>query len=144
MKTKAKCTFLVMLIILIVFCGKVAYADSDPYSGLPVNNTSPLRVDPNLQRYREMFHDYFLDGYFEKRSNGVCLTLHPKYWAWSNQDKLNAWMSVYATFYRDWRWDNTEIMKQQFYCHARLIYRLIEREWNLEPWRTSMNPIDCN
>ena len=64
---------------------------------------------------------YFSYSYFETRSNGV--TLSP-----GNHSK----------------WDNTEIMQEQFYCHARLGYSAMESEWNLEPWRTSMNPFTYN
>lgn len=143
--------FLVGLVANIFIFGVMTYANAKNVSGKEeqqqITSGSAIvmaRVDPNMEYYRNLFYNYFEDGYFETRDNGVCLTLHPKLWAWSDTDKSNAWMSVYANFYRDWRWDNTSIMKKQFYCHARFIYQLVEREWNLEPWRTEMDPIDCN
>ncbi|WP_353885718.1 DUF2599 domain-containing protein [uncultured Eggerthella sp.] len=65
-------------------------------------------------------------------------------YAWSDVDKLNGWNTIYFNFSNDYRWANTSTMKEQFYCHARLVYSVIAGEWNLEPWRTSMNPFTCN
>ncbi len=91
-----------------------------------------------------VFPKFFDYGYFEKRYNGDTLSLGNKKKHWSSKDKANGWNSVMARFYDDSRWDNTSVMEEQFYCHARLGYAAIEYEWNLEPWRTEMNPITCN
>ncbi|MGY3776580.1 DUF2599 domain-containing protein [Helcococcus sueciensis] len=141
---RKKIAFILLLIMIFPTLSNTVNANNGETELADVRNEVVLRVDPNLQRFREMFHDYFYSGYFETKNGKITLTLHPKLWAWSSSDKSNAWMSVYATFYRSHHWANTSVMHDQFYCHARLAYQLIEREWNLEPWRTSMNPITCN
>ena len=98
----------------------------------------------NQAAIEAVFHTYFNDGYFESRSGEICLTLYPKRWAWLPSDKQKAWDAVVAKFSDDPRWYHTDVMKQQFYCHARFVYQLFEREWNLEPWRTSMDFFTCN
>ncbi|WP_302396316.1 DUF2599 domain-containing protein [Eggerthella sinensis] len=97
---------------------------------------------------RPYVRDYF--DYAEFRGSSVSnanLAMMPKgnfKYAWSDVDKLNGWNTIYFNFSNDYRWANTSTMKEQFYCHARLVYSVIAGEWNLEPWRTSMNPFTCN
>lgn len=108
------------------------------------NSARPL-IDPDELYWLQQFPVYFDYGYFEERANGWTLSLGPvQRSVWSSSDKSNGWNSVYTKFRNNARWDNTDIMKEQFYCHARLVYSAVEEEWNLEPWRTSMNPITCN
>ena len=92
------------------------------------------------------FFDYFYEGYWETRSNGLCLSLFPVTGRvnWTDADKLSAWNHVYSRYSGSSNWDNTACMKEQFYCHARLAYAIVEDEWNLEPWKTSINAITCN
>lgn len=104
-----------------------------------------LRYDPLEQYYvQTVFPSYFSYGYFETRSNGITLSLGNTKSYWSSEDKAEGWTATYMKFRNNSNWNNTNIMKEQFYCHARLGYVFIEQEWNLEPWRTSMNPITCN
>lgn len=108
------------------------------------NTPRPL-IDPDESYWLQQFLVYFDYGYFEQRSDGWTLSLGPVPRAiWSDSDKSNGWNAVYTKFHDNVHWNNTDIMKEQFYCHARLVYSAIEEEWNLEPWRTSMNPITCN
>lgn len=102
------------------------------------------RMDPDEQYYLNLFWRYFNTGYWEWRSSGVCLTLKNKLNYWSSSDKANGWAATYTKFRKSSNWRNTYVMQQQFYCHARLGYAAYEHTWNLEPWRTSMNPITCN
>lgn len=110
---------------------------------MPTKNNM-LRLDPDELDLIAKFTKYFDYGYFEERPSGLTLSLGNKLSYWSNSEKSEGWNSVYAKFHRDYRWSNTPMMKDQFYCHARLGYAAYEDEWNLEPWRTSMNPITCN
>lgn len=141
---KKKVVIILLLVMLFPTLLSKVEAKEDSFQTESINNKVEIRYDPNLEQYKEMFSKYFHSGYFEKRNGKMTLTLHPKLWAWSSTDKSNAWMSVYANFYKSQHWNNTKVMRDQFYCHARLIYQLVEREWNLEPWRTSMNSITCN
>lgn len=102
------------------------------------------QYDPDQMYWINQFPNYFSYGRFETRSNGITLSLGNFKSYWSSTDKINGWNSVYAKFASSSNWNNTNIMKEQLYCHARLGYAAIEAEWNLEPWRTSMNPITCN
>ncbi len=91
------------------------------------------------------FFDLFSNGYWQVRNGQIDLSLWPrekKYW--SEEEKFYGWNLTYDKFSYDPSWDNTECMKEQFYCHARLGYSWLQDEWNLEPWRTSMNAITCN
>lgn len=109
------------------------------------SNTPALAYDAVEVYWREeVLPQYFSYSYFETRSNGVTLTLGNKLSYWSSDDKATGWTAVHVSFRNHSYWDNTDIMKEQFYCHARLGYSAIESEWNLEPWRTSMNYITCN
>ena len=103
-----------------------------------------LRYDPDEMYWKRQFPTYFHYGYFEYRSSGWTLSLGPKLTYWTGTDKANGWNAVYAKFHNNTNWANTSVMKDQFYCHARLGYAYFAGEWNLEPWRTSMNPITCN
>ncbi len=108
-------------------------------------NAPTLRYDPDELYYWKLFPSYFRSGYWEYRNGKITLTLNPiNTGIWLNSQKSNGWNSTYARFYKDSDWKNTSIMREQFYCHARLGYSSIETEWNLEPWRTSINPILCN
>lgn len=94
---------------------------------------------------RGVFSDYFSAGYWETRDNGVCLTLMRTGAFFDLTPQITeAWNLTYARFGNDPEWDNTDIMEEQFFCHARFIYGVFERVWNLEPWKTSINPITCN
>lgn len=104
-----------------------------------------LRYDPDEAYWKSQFPTYFSSGGFVTRSGEVSLALVPiNRGVWTNTQKSNGWNSIYAKFYKDSRWDNTDCMKEQFYCHARLLYATIEGEWNLEPGKTSINTITCN
>lgn len=92
----------------------------------------------------EVLPQYFSYSYFETRSNGITLSLGNKLSHWTSDDKDTGWTAVRISYQNHSYWDNTDIMKEQFYCHARLGYAAYESEWNLEPWRTSMNYITCN
>lgn len=108
------------------------------------NNGIQTIADAEDEYWREFFTDYFSYGYFEERSTGWTLSLGNKLKNWSTEQKSIGWNATYSKFVYDSHWDNTNMMQEQFYCHARLGYALIESEWNLEPWRKSMNPITCN
>lgn len=107
-------------------------------------SVQPL-YDPEEQYWLAQFPIYFSYGRFEERSDGWTLSLGAKNSGyWTDTDKSNGWNATFFKFYEHPQWDNTDIMKEQFYCHARLFYSSIETEWNLEPWRTKMNFITCN
>jgi len=113
------------------------------------NNTISLirpRVDPEAEYYKAMFPTYFYSGYWEMRDSGICLTLNRKsiLVGGTSESINNAWIATYFKFSNSSNWQNTSMMEKQFYCHARLAWSVIESEWNLEPWKTSMNVITCN
>lgn len=106
-------------------------------------STQPT-ADAIEQYWREQFPTYFSYGYWGTNYFGDTLSLGNKLSIWSVDDKANGWQATYMMFRNHRKWDNTDIMKEQFYCHARLGYAAFEEEWNLEPGRTTMNPITCN
>ncbi|HAP15512.1 MAG TPA: hypothetical protein DCR07_05325 [Lactococcus sp.] len=103
------------------------------------------RYNPDEVAWAERFPEFFSYGYFEQRDTGWTLSMapHTKH-VWSDQEKSDGWQATYFRFYKKPQWNNTDIMEQQFYCHARLGYSFAQDEWNLEPWRTSMNWFTCN
>lgn len=108
-------------------------------------NTPAPAYDAVEQYWREeVLPQYFSYSYFETRDNGVCLSLGNRLSYWSSDDKSTGWTAVRISYQNHAYWDNTDIMEEQFYCHARLGYAAIESEWNLEPWKTSINSITCN
>lgn len=113
-------------------------------NSIPEYMPTMTRMDPDEQYYLNLFWRYFNNGYWEWRANVLCLTLQSKLNYWSSSDKANGWAATYTRFRKSSNWRNTNIMQQQFYCHARLGYAVYDHTWNLEPGRTSMNPITCN
>lgn len=98
----------------------------------------------DLMYWINQFPKYFSSGKWTTRDSGINLALRPiNVVYWSSSDTTNGWNATYSMFYDDPQWDNTDCMKDQFYCHARLALAAGD-EWNLEPWRTSINPITCN
>lgn len=94
------------------------------------------------------FPNYFNYGTWKYDNQGRAnLALGPiNTGIWSSTDAANGWNATYTKFRNDSQWGNKNVacMKDQFYCHARPVYSTIAGEWNLEPWRSSMNPITCN
>lgn len=92
---------------------------------------------------------YGLSAYFTStgwiiRDGVVSLSLMPKRglnWL-SSSVRENAWNAVVNAYGNSSNWANTSVMKQQFMCHAN--YGYIKTPWNLEPHKTSINPITCN
>ena len=104
------------------------------------------RYNEDLMYWINQFPKYFSYGRWDySRPEGVNLALGPlSNVSWSEGNISNAWNATYSKFYDDSEWNNTNCMKEQFYCHARLSF-VAGSEWNLEPWKTSMsNPIFCN
>ncbi len=100
-----------------------------------------VRVDPDVDYYTKLFPTYFSSGGWAYRDTGWSLGMVPK----RNDNKDEAWNTVYAKFYMTSQWNNTDSMKTQFYCHARNFWPYTtEEEWNLEPWKTSTNYFTCN
>lgn len=98
------------------------------------------------------FEYYFEDAYWRQREykelgwrKAWCLTLIPNrnrsYGIFQTDNEI-AWSYVVARFSNDYRWNNESIMRRQFMCHCR--YARYKSDWNIEPWRTSMNPVNCN
>ncbi len=94
------------------------------------------------------FPNYFYYGTWKYNDQGLPnLALGPiNTGIWSSADTANGWNATYTKFRNDSQWANKNVacMKEQFYCHARPIYSTVAGEWNIEPWKTSMNPITCN
>lgn len=111
------------------------------------SDTMPVQplADPTETYYKNMFYKFFSSGYWTLNKENIRnLELHNKLNYWSNQNKLDGWSATYAIFRKSVYWKNTETMREQFYCHARLGYAAYEKTWNLEPHKTSINALNCN
>lgn len=96
--------------------------------------------DPDLENsYRE----YFKSGRWINREMWA-LSLNPKKVPTTSRQKAVAWDSVTYKHSddRNWNYRNINIMKEQFLCHVR--YGLAKTPWNIEPDKTSINPVTCN
>lgn len=116
-----------------------------------IANDEAAAVSAPRPRYNEdvaywigQFPNYFSYGRWGVSSSGVNLALGPRSGvSWTSGNISNAWNATYSKFHGDSQWQHTNCMKSQFYCHAQLS-AFAGSEWNLEPWKTSINPITCN
>ena len=107
-------------------------------------STPQPMYNDDLAYWISQFPKYFSYGGWKTGAQGINLALRPiNNVYWSASDMENGWNATYSKFYDDPQWDNTNCMKAQFYCHARRPIAA-QGEWNLEPWRTSIDPIFCN
>lgn len=132
----------------------VENGDEDTIASLEEIGRSSLQAEieasETAPQPRPYVRDYF--EYAEFRGTSISnanLAMMPKgnfKYYWSDVDKLNGWNTIYFNFSNDYRWQraNLGVMKEQFYCHARLVYSVAAGEWNLEPWKTSISAITCN
>lgn len=101
-------------------------------------------ADPDETYWSGQFPNYFFYGRWIDREAGISLSLHPRNGGiWVLSDSNNAWNTVFARFHRNSNWANSASMQEQFFCHWRLASG-IKLPWNLEPWKTSVNPYTCN
>lgn len=104
--------------------------------------------NPDEMYWINQFPKYFSYGTWKYDSQGrPNLALGPiNKGIWLPADAANGWNATYTKFRNASQWGNknVECMKDQFYCHARPIYSTVAGEWNLEPWKPSINPITCN
>ncbi|MFV0502462.1 MAG: DUF2599 domain-containing protein [Lachnospirales bacterium] len=108
-----------------------------------------MRINPDIADAIRYYGTYIKSSDWINRSGVISLSINPKGInsvkdAWNNLEKERAWGAIYAAHYRDSKWRNTSVMKKQFYCHARLFYSSFKQPWNLEPHKTSIDPIRCN
>ncbi|MSA97283.1 DUF2599 domain-containing protein [Finegoldia sp. BIOML-A2] len=123
---------------------EILYNSKQPETMIPYHHSAGIYGDTIGDKYKAMFNRFFYTGYWKNRSDGISLALKNKKSYWTADDKNNGWNATYAMFHGSSYWRNTSMMKKQFYCHARLGYAAYEDEWNLEPWKTSINSFTCN
>lgn len=89
------------------------------------------------------FSVYFSSGQWITRNGVVSLSLYPiNPKTWSTIAVGYAWDAVTAMYSSSSNWRNASVMREQFYCHA--LFAAWKTPWNLEPSKTSINPITCN
>lgn len=103
----------------------------------------PLADTEDYSYWLGQFPIYFSNGEWITRDRVVSLSLYPINPAyWTQAQAGRAWYSTYVKFSESTKWANTSVMKDQFYCHWTLAIR--KSPWNLEPSKTSINPVTCN
>ena len=96
------------------------------------------RVNPSPD-----FDVYFSSGQWITRNGVISLSLYPiNPKTWSTVAVGYAWDAVTARFSFYSYWQNASVLREQFYCHA--LFAAWKSPWNLEPSKTSINPITCN
>lgn len=88
------------------------------------------------------FSSFFKSGSWITRDGVISLSLMPRDGGIGNEGSDRTWGTVYARFSPSSNWKNTSVMRQQYNCH--FWYGMIKTPWNLEPSKTSINPITCN
>ncbi len=97
------------------------------------------------------YNDYFISSrwYFDDRGdapdNEYYLSVMPRsnsLWQETNGSQ-NAWNRLYDSHSQSSHWHNTASMEKQFMCHAHFAGGW-KTPWNLEPWKTNVNPFTCN
>lgn len=89
------------------------------------------------------FKEFFTKGEWITRSGVLSLSLYPiNPILWSKVAAGNAWDAVVLMYSWSPKWGNPSVMKEQFFCHWTLASW--KSPWNLEPSKTSINPITCN
>jgi hypothetical protein len=103
---------------------------------------SPKSIyDPTQEAYYEK---YFSSASWIYRDGVVSLSMYPiSPLKWIAPAPSRAWGSIVYKHSSDYRWKNTSVMKDQFYCHYWLAGSF-KVPWNIEPHKTSINPITCN
>ncbi len=121
-----------------------ASLDSSISEGDSIISMLPMtRTTPDDAYWIAQFPTYFSSGGWINRQGLVSLSLYPKNpITWTSAKAAYAWYSTMARFDEDYRWANTNVMKEQFYCHWTL--GSWKSPWNLEPSKTSINPVTCN
>lgn len=96
------------------------------------------------------YNDYFeyskwyADDRGDAPENEYYLSVMPKsnsMWQEPNGAE-NAWNRLYYMHGQSSHWYNTASMEKQFLCHAHFAGGW-KTPWNLEPWRTNVNPFTC-
>lgn len=97
--------------------------------------------DPIQEEY---YAKYFSSSSWIYRDGVVSLSMYPiAPLTWIAPAPSRAWGSIVYKHSSDYRWQNTDIMEDQFYCHYWLAGSF-KTPWNIEPHKTSMNPVTCN
>ncbi|BDR76984.1 DUF2599 domain-containing protein [Clostridium tetani] len=116
------------------------------------NTNTPYNLSLNARS--DKLTDYFYSVKWITRDGVVSLSIDPKpalYVVNMGDDRAEyerflkakkGWDIIVKQFSKDSRWKNTKIMEKQYLCHVG--YGGIKRPWNIEPHRTSMNPMNCN
>lgn len=89
---------------------------------------------------------YFTEVKWEKRSDGICLTIYPTTYLTDFHESTTiynqSWTALRNHYSKDSYWKNESCLKKQYMCHC--FYGRLNIPWNIEPYKTSINPITCN
>lgn len=97
-----------------------------------------------------LMYDYFIDVSWDKRyydefarEEWYLKIVPSKKMRYSifTENKEYSWSLIYSKFYNDYRWKNSQSLKEQYFCHISKAF--FKSSWNLEPFRISSN-IVCN
>ncbi|OLR65572.1 DUF2599 domain-containing protein [Peptoniphilus porci] len=83
------------------------------------------------------YYNYFSDGYWQHRTDGVSLSLYPRKTFYLDSTLEDAWSEVIYMHGSSPNWSNERGMYKQFKCHN--MYAPNKRPWNLEPWRPNVS-----
>lgn len=100
---------------------------------LPVTRSNPFGTT---------YYSYFSKSIWIQRDL-ISLSIYPINLAWPSSQIETAWQFIVERHSSDPQWDNEKIMRKQFWCHVNLAGK-IKTPWNIEPEKTSINPLTCN
>lgn len=117
-------------------------AEFNLQKGVEGDTISPRSVYDPLQE--EYYEKYFNGSSWIDRDGVISLSMYPDApLTWIGSAPARAWGSIVYKHSSDYRWQNTDIMEDQFYCHYWLAGSF-KIPWNIEPHKTSINPVTCN
>lgn len=107
----------------------------------PINNNLLENNDTGITPYRIDNGTWIGRAYWITRDGVKSISIYPNI-SKSGFTGAKAWTELKANFkgYADWK--NETVLKKQFDCHVR--YGKLKIPWNIEPSKTSINPITCN
>lgn len=102
------------------------------------NITYPVKIVVGIRSIRAgNYYNYFSDGYWIHRSEGISLSLYHIKTFYLDSTLEDAWSEVIYMHSSSPNWENEGGMFKQFKCHN--MYASNKRPWNLEPWRPNVS-----
>jgi len=89
------------------------------------------------------YYDYLTKSFWITRNGIKSLSIYPINLAWGPAGINKAWAALKRFHSWNKEWYNEDSLYKQFMCHVNFAGSM-KTLWNIEPSKTSINPITCN